>query len=154
LWRTLLGHDLIARVNARNLPIDDPLLWLLSDPRSPQATVKDALHVRLLDVPRALESRTYAEPVDVVLDLADPFAPWCAGRYRLTAGPDGVACAPTSDPADVTLGAAELGTVFLGGTTLATLADAGRVRESTPGAINAASRAFAEARQPWCPFVF
>ena len=112
------------------------------------------MHVRLLDVPRALEARTYAVPVDLVLDLADPFAPWCAGRYRLTAGPDGASCVPTSDPADVALGASELGTVYLGGTTLTALADAGRVREVTPGAITAASRAFIGTRQPWCPFVF
>src|SRR3954447_982771 len=125
LWRTLLGHDLIGRVSVRNLPVDDPLLWLLSDPRSPQATVKDGLHVRLVDVPRALESRTYAQPVDVVLDLADPFAPWCAGRYRLTAGPDGASCTPTSDSADLALRGAELGTADPVRATLPTLAGAG-----------------------------
>lgn len=154
LWSTLLGHDLIGKVSARNLPVDDPLMWLLGDPRSPKAWVKDALQVRIVDVPAALEARTYATPVDVVLELDDPFAPWCAGRYRLTAGADGASCSRTSDAADIALGAAELGAVYLGGTSLSVLADAGRVRELTEGAVNAASRAMLEARAPWCPFFF
>ena len=132
LWRTLLGHDLIDRVNVRNLPVDDPLFWLLSNPRSPQATLKDAMHVRLLDVPRALEARTYAVPVDVVLDLADPFAPWCAGRYRLTAGPDGASCVPTSDAAGPGAGRVGARHGLSGRDDLTALADAGRVASAPP----------------------
>jgi predicted acetyltransferase len=154
LWRTLLGHDLMAKVTIRNLPVDDPLMWLLGDPRSPRAWVKDGLHLRIVDVPAALEARTYAVPVDVVLDVDDGFAPWCSGKFRLTAGPDGASCSRTSDPADLSLGAAELGAVYLGGTSLSVLADAGRVRERTEGAVNATSRALLEARAPWCPLFF
>jgi predicted acetyltransferase len=154
LWRTLLGHDLIGTVTTRNLPLDDPLLWLLEDPRSAQPMVKDGLHVRIIDVPHALETRSYATPIDVVLDLDDPFAPWCTGRYHLSGGPDGATCTTTQDAADVALGAAELGAVYLGGTPLSVLADAGRVRELTPGAVASASRALLADRAPWCPFVF
>jgi predicted acetyltransferase len=154
LWRTLLGHDMVATVKVENLPVDDPLLWLLGDARSPKPTLQDGLHIRIVDVPRALEARTYATPVDVVFELADTFAPWCAGRYRLTAGPDGASCTPTQDPADLELGAAELGAVYLGGTRLSALSDAGLVRELTPGAVASTSRALVGVREPWCPFVF
>jgi predicted acetyltransferase len=154
LWQTLLGHDLVSKVSAWNVPVDDPVLWLLGDPRSPKPTLEDGLHLRIIDVPRALEARTYALPVDVVFELDDPFAPWCAGSYRLTAGPDGVSCASTGDPADLGLGAAELATTYLGGTALTVLADAGRVRERTPGAVAALSHALMSDRQPWCPFIF
>jgi predicted acetyltransferase len=154
MWSTLFGHDLIGAVTVRNLPLDDPLMWLLGDPRSAKAWVKDALHIRVLDVVAALEARTYATPIDVVLDLDDPFAPWCAGRYRLTGGPDGATCSRTNDAADIALGAAELGAVYLGGTSLSVLADAGRVRELTEGAVNASSRALLEARAPWCALFF
>jgi predicted acetyltransferase len=154
LWRTLLGHDLISMVDVWNLPVDDPLLWLLADPRSPRPTLQDGVHLRVIDVPRALEARTYATPLDVVIDVDDPFAPWCTGRYRLTGGPDGASCTPTRDSADIGLGAAELGAVYLGGIRLSVLADAGRVRELTPGAIESASRALVADREPWCPFIF
>jgi predicted acetyltransferase len=154
LWRTLIGHDLVSTVSAWNLPVDDPLLFLLGDPRSPKPVLKDGLHVRIVDVPRALEARAYAVPVDVVFDLVDPFAPWCTGRYRLSAGTEGASCAPTRAAPDLALGAAELSAVYLGGTRLSVLADAGRVRELTPGAVASTSRALTADRQPWCPFIF
>ena len=52
-------------------------------------------------------------------------------------------------PATDTLAAA-----FLGGPPLRALADAGRVQELTPGAVDAATTAFRSPREPWCPDVF
>ena len=43
---------------------------------------------------------------------------------------------------------------YLGGTTLRSLAAAGRVRELTPGAVARASAAFRGEVEPWCPEVF
>jgi hypothetical protein len=51
------------------------------------------------------------------------------------------------------LSARELGTVLLGGPTLATLAAAGRV-EHRPGAVRTLSRGFAGDVAPNCPDVF
>jgi hypothetical protein len=48
----------------------------------------------------------------------------------------------------------DLGAAYLGGTTLAELALAGRVAERRPGALTAASAAFAHFPAPWCPAVF
>ena len=58
------------------------------------------------------------------------------------------------DPADLILSTTELGAAYLGGTSLAALARAGRVTEHRTGALGAASRAMAGVVEPWCPFVF
>ncbi|WP_435838906.1 GNAT family N-acetyltransferase [Streptomyces abikoensis] len=42
----------------------------------------DQPHLRLVDVGDALAARTYAAPVDVVLDVTDAFCPWNTGRRR------------------------------------------------------------------------
>ena len=73
---------------------------------------------------------------------------WIAGRA------DGATCMPTTDAGDVRLGASELGAIYLGGTRLTELADAGRVEELTPGAARSTSLAFLADRAPWCPFIF
>ena len=52
------------------------------------------------------------------------------------------------------LEAAALGAVYLGGTTLADLAGAGRVEERTPGSLARASAAFRGDVAPWCPEIF
>jgi predicted acetyltransferase len=90
----------------------------------------------------------------VVLDVVDPFCPWNEGRWRLTGGPDGATCERTDASPDVTLGAAELGAAYLGGTRLAALAAARRVDEHTAGSLRLADQMLATARQPWCQTFF
>ncbi|RSS82042.1 GNAT family N-acetyltransferase [Streptomyces sp. WAC06614] len=155
LWRYVLGTDLVSTVRAAGRPVDDPLLRLVSDVRRIRPTLKDALHVRLVDLPGALRARAYGSAVDVVLEVSDAFCPWNEGRWRLTADGRGeVACAPSREPADVALSVRELGAAYLGGTTLASLAGAGAVTELRPGALTEVSRAFQADVAPWLPHGF
>ncbi|GAA3381313.1 MULTISPECIES: GNAT family N-acetyltransferase [Streptomyces] len=155
LWRYLFGIDLTWHVRAYRRPVDDALLHLVSDVRRCGIQQRDALHLRLVDLPAALEARGYGAAVDVVLEVEDAFCPWNAGRWRLTAGRDGaVRCAPSSDAADLALSVRELGAAYLGGVTLTSLAAAGRVRELRVGALREASRAFAADVAPWLPHNF
>jgi predicted acetyltransferase len=106
--------------------------------------------VRIVAVAAALSARSDAATADVVLEVADAFCPWNAGRYRLADG----ACEPTGDEPDLALDIATLGAAYLGGPTLRELAAAGRVRELRPGALDEASAAFRGAVAPWCAEMF
>ena len=150
LWAFLLDQDLTRTITWRSAPPDEPLGLMLANPRALRRTVRDALWVRLVDVAAALAARTYAIEPDVVLEVSDPFCPWNEGRYRLTGG----GCEPSDAPADLALDAATLGAAYLGGPTLRALAEAGRVREFQPGAVERASAAFRGAVEPWCPESF
>ncbi|MCB5179149.1 GNAT family N-acetyltransferase [Streptomyces antimicrobicus] len=155
LWRYVCGTDLVSSVQAYGRPVDDPLLHLVSDARRVRARAKDALHLRLVDLPAALRARAYDSPVDVVLDVSDPFCPWNEGRWRLAADGRGeVVCEPSREPADVALSVRELGAAYLGGTTLASLAGSGRVTELRAGALTEVSRAFRGELAPWLPHRF
>ncbi|WP_329385564.1 GNAT family N-acetyltransferase [Streptomyces sp. NBC_01351] len=155
LWRYLFGIDLTWTVRAHRRPVDDPVLHLLSDVRRSQARMRDSLHVRLVDLPAALEARTYGAPLDVVVEVEDAFCPWNAGRWRLAADAEGTAvCTRTEAPPELELSVRELGSAYLGGITLTSLAAAGRVRELRPGALSEASRAFAGDVSPWLPHGF
>jgi predicted acetyltransferase len=154
VYRYLFDLDLMGRTSLWNVPVDDPLLTWLQNSRRAKPTLGDGLYVRLVDLDRALERRSYAASVDLVLDVTDALCPWNAGRWRLTAGADGAACRRSDDPADLALDVSDLGAAYLGGTTLAELALAGRVAERRPGALTAASAAFAHFPAPWCPAVF
>ncbi|MEU9131019.1 GNAT family N-acetyltransferase [Kitasatospora sp. NPDC048540] len=156
LWSYLLELDLTERVVARNRPVDDPLLYLVSDPRRLEPQLEDSLFVRLVEVGAALGQRGYALPVDLVLAVTDDFCPWNAGSWRLRSeGPGkGADCARTDRPADLALDVRALGSAYLGGVTLAALAAAGRVTELREGALAEASRAFAGELAPWLPHGF
>ncbi len=156
LWGFLLDLDLTDTISAESLPVDDPLLHLVSDPRRLEAKLSDALFVRLVDVGDALSEREYAAPLDLVLEVADEFCPWNTGRWRLRSrGPGhGASCEPTEDPAELSLDVRELGSVYLGGSRLAALARAGLVAEPRSGALTEASRAFGWDVAPWLPHGF
>lgn len=154
IWTLLLEIDLVRQLRWNRAPADEPLRFLVDNPRAVQQSSVDSLWVRLVDVDRALAARTYATPVDVVLDVADPFCSWNAGRFRLSGGPTGAQCAATTAEADLSLGVAALGAAYLGGTTLGSLAAAGLATELRPGALAAAATAFSTLRAPSCPEIF
>jgi predicted acetyltransferase len=159
----LLSRDLTTKFRIRARPVDDPLLYQLADPRRARPQLKDALWVRIIDVPGALARRRYSSPADVVIEVRDDLLPSNAGRWRLTtaaAAPDGsgleASCVPAgaAADADVRLDVTALGAAYLGGTTLGALAAAGLVTEGRPGAVRELSTALSWEPAPWCPVNF
>jgi predicted acetyltransferase len=153
LTRYLLSLDLMRRVRWWNQPPDSALPNLLTDPRQARTTVTDALHLRVIDVDVALAGRRYLTPLDVVLELSDRELPDNAGRWRLRADPGNASCERTDAAPDISLDIEALGAAYLGGTSLTSLAAAGRVSGETE-AIRSASVGFGWDVQPWCINVF
>ncbi|SED00783.1 Predicted acetyltransferase [Streptomyces sp. 2131.1] len=154
LWHFLGSVDWISTIRTGNRPADDLLPLLLPDPRAARVvTQADFLWVRVLDVVRALETRTYAVPGSLVLEIRDD-AGLATGRFHLDASPDGATCASTTRSADLALDVRELGTLWLGDESVLRLAALGRVEELTQGAAATADAVFRAARRAWCPDVF
>lgn len=154
ILRYLLDQDLVARTKFWHLPVDDPLILWLQNPRRAMPRYGDTLHVRIIDLPSAITGRRYSAPVDVVLDVRDDRIPENSGHWAVHIDEDDVTCTRTDRAADVSVGIASLGSIFLGGVQLAELAAAGRVVEHTPGAVIATSNAFRHFPAPWCPAIF
>jgi predicted acetyltransferase len=154
LWGRLLDLDLQAKVEIRRRPLDDPLLQLLVDSRAVAPTVMDGLWLRVVDLSAALAARRYSAELDVVLEVTDSLLPDNAGRWRVTGGPDKAFCEGTDDEPDLALDIRELGTAYLGGTSLTALAGAGLVTERRPGVVEAVARAFAWPVAPYCGWGF
>lgn len=148
LWEYAFGVDLMASVLGGGRPVDDPLYWMLADPRRLRRRPSDSLWLRILDVPAALAGRRLRASGHLVLGVRDDFLPENGGAYELVGDPDGAGCRRSSREPDVTLGAADLAAVYLGGTSPSTLARAGRVRGSRE-AIRLADRMFAWDPRPW-----
>ncbi|WP_329288688.1 GNAT family N-acetyltransferase [Streptomyces sp. NBC_01455] len=154
LWHYLCSIDWITKVKTGWRAPDDLLPDFLPDPRAARITTQaDWLWVRILDVVRAMEARTYAGSGTLVLDVTDGDG-LSAGRYRLDAGPDGAVCAPTGQSADLTLDVRELSALWLGEASAVRLAALGRVREEREGAASVADALLRTSRRPWCPDIF
>jgi predicted acetyltransferase len=154
IWNFLLTLDLTRRLRYLFGPSDDPLMHLITEAQAAPVRLHEALWMRLVDLPRALRERTYGEPFEVIFEVEDTICPWNAGRWALRWDGATATCAETSLPPALQVGVADLGAVYLGGTTLAQLARAGRVRELRDGALAAVSRSFRSDVAPWCPEIF
>ena len=151
LWRYLCSIDWITTVKTGWRAPDDLLPHFLPDPRAARLTSQaDWMWVRILDVVRALQARTYGSAGTLVLDVVDG-----GGRYRVEADADGAgACAPTTDRADLALTLSDLATLWLGDESAVRLAALGRVREERAGAARMADALLRTSRRPWCPDLF
>ncbi|MER7727862.1 GNAT family N-acetyltransferase [Streptomyces sp. NPDC096323] len=154
LWHFLCSVDWIATIRTGHRAPDDLLPLLLPDPRAARVvTHADFLWVRVLDIARALEARTYAVPGSLVLDIHDATG-LTAGRFHLDASPAGATCAPTTRSADLAMDVRELSTLYLGDESPLRLAALGRIDELTPGAAARADGMLRAGRRAWCPDVF
>jgi predicted acetyltransferase len=148
LWEFVFGVDLVVKIIATNLPIDEPLRFMLADPRQLRTDfVYDSLWVLPLDVAGLLSARTYASAGTLGIEVVEPGGP--KGRFVLDGGPDGASCveAPDTTP-DLTCSRAGLGATLLGGNTWSTLLAAGELDEHVVGAAARADAMFATAPAP------
>jgi predicted acetyltransferase len=154
IWRYMFDIDLVRRVKSWNRPVDEPLFYLMEEPNRLRFRTANALRVRLVDVPAALEARGYAGPGRIVVDVEDTFCPWNEGRYALDVIEGAASCGRTDEEADIACSAADLGATYLGGATFRQLHRAGRIDERRPGGLERADILFASDPAPWCSVSF
>jgi predicted acetyltransferase len=156
LWRFLSSVDWVGTLRAPRRSPSDRLPWRLTNYRAASiAEQTDGMFVRLHDLPRALEARTYAGQGSVVLEIIDPERPDAPERVHLDAGPDGARCTRTDRSPDLTIHLAALSGAYLGGTRLSHIvAGFGGADEGTPGALDRVERLFRTADEPWCSTFF
>jgi predicted acetyltransferase len=154
LWRYCFDLDLMTNIEAPARPVDDPLLWMLADPRRLERSVRDAHWLRLVDVEVGLKTRSYSCEGRLVFEVRDSVCAWNEGRLEIEGGPVGAECRRTDANADVILSAGDLAAAYLGAASFRTLASAGRVEQVKPGALERADAMFATGVAPWSPWTF
>lgn len=140
IWSFVLHHDLVNRISVDLRPIDDPITWLVTDQRAITQRVHDHGWLRILDVPAALQARTYlGADLDVVVGVSDPLG-FAEGTWRVQITGGRAEVTATDAEAALTLDVSTLSAAYLGGVPLRQLAAAGRV-DGDDAAITALSAA-------------
>ncbi|MCK2036378.1 GNAT family N-acetyltransferase [Microbacterium sp. SSW1-49] len=142
LWRFALQHDLVDEVVADLRPLDDPLPWLVADPRGVKQEVHDHGWLRVLDVPAALSARRFSAPLDIVIGIDDPLG-YTEGQWRLQVDQEGVATVDRAEGAsvDARLGVAALSSLYAGGVRASSLRGAGLI-DADAATVEKLDRAF------------
>ncbi len=153
LWHYLANIDLFPRIRWWNMPVDDPLWWKLAEPRRLVRKRGDALWVRIMDLPAALEARSYETDGSIRIAVEDPFRADISGVYELAVS-DGVGkCVAVDGNADVSLGVDALGALYLGGSNAVSMAAAGKI-DGAADRVSLLHRLFLTDVAPWCEEVF
>ena len=143
LLRRLVDFDLTGTVSVGKVGVDDPLVLWAGGPRATSDVgTYDSLWVRLVDLPEALQDRSWSQPCDVVVEVDDTSAPWNHGGWRIHVDDTGQASVEKSDTdADVRVPVQALGAAYLGGGNLVAQHRAGLLAEQRPGAVAELSKA-------------
>jgi predicted acetyltransferase len=146
LWRLVAGIDLFPTAKWWNAPRDTVLPWIVEDPRRLERRVTETLWLRIDDVAATLAGRRYAD--DGALRFAANGATW-----ELTVDAGAARCARVDAAPELDFAGTTLGSVFLGGVSVAALAQAGKLT-GTSRAIARADRMFGWPVAAWIPEVF
>lgn len=142
LWRALVGLDLMEKVMVSTHP-GETLPYLLTNPRLARVTASvDDLWLRIMDIPTALEARSYRSDLTAVLEVADGFRS-DGGRFALQIRDGRARCTPTDAQADVSLDLDVLGSLYLGGHRAEGFCAANRLRSNDTDLIPRLGAAFA-----------
>ena len=127
LWSFLATADLVKTVTFNLAHPDDPLQWALVDLNRVTVTaLGEFLWIRVLDVERALAARPWTADGQVVLTVDDPQG-HASGCFAIETTDGRAQVTRTDRPAEVTLSAETLGSLYLGGPRVSVLHAAGRV---------------------------
>ncbi|HEX2858533.1 MAG TPA: GNAT family N-acetyltransferase [Propionibacteriaceae bacterium] len=150
LWRFLAAQPPAEVVRVGHVAPDDPLPWLLADRRAVRVVgEQDGLWLRVLDAEVCLRERLHdATGEPVTLTVEDELG-ICPGTYRIVPASGGARVERTTGPADATLDAGALASLFLGGYPAGPLERAGRIRCASPEVAGRLDRLFASTRAPY-----
>ncbi|HEY4608007.1 MAG TPA: GNAT family N-acetyltransferase [Ilumatobacteraceae bacterium] len=144
LWHTLLGVDLVGPITSRQIPIDDPLPYLLTNPRALRTTeLADGFWANVRDVGACFAARTYGTEDRIVVEVD-------GGRWAIDGGPDGASCVRVRSRPDLAMSTAAAGALLFGGTRATTLAAGRRVEVRNDDALRRADAFFLTSPAPHC----
>ncbi|MFG6444427.1 GNAT family N-acetyltransferase [Microbacterium sp. P06] len=151
LWRYLFELDLVGTLRASLRSVDEPLRWLVQNPRMIRTTeLREHLWARVLDAPAVLGARTYGGAGRLTLRVDDPLG-FADGVFTVETDAEGRAVVSKTEAPDGALLEVPvdlLAPLLFGGVSAATLVAAGRLRERAAGDAATADRLLRAAHPP------
>jgi predicted acetyltransferase len=148
LWHTLLGVDLVGPITSRQVPIDDPLPYLLTDQRALRTTdLNDGVWVNVRNVATSFAARTYTTTDRLVVEIDGT-------KWVIDGGPDGAVCRRVKTRADLVMDHASLGALLLGGVRPSALAAGRRLESRSDAVLRRADAFFVTSPAPHCQTLY
>ena len=151
LWRFILSHDLVEKVEMGPVAEDDPMPLLVENPSKLGRRVGEGLFLRVVDVERALAARPYRDAGRMVVEIpSDPDCPWNTGAFTVEADGDERRVTRGAAAPDLALPPRSLASLLAGHSSATPLARAGLLDARDDATLRRADRMFATGYRPFC----
>ncbi len=142
LWHTLLGVDLVGTITSRQIPLDDPLPYLLTNPRVVRTTgLDDGVWVHVRKVATCFAARTYRTTDRLVVEVDGE-------RFAIDGAPEGASVQRVRTRPDLVATADGIGALLLGGVSPTRLACGRRLTARNDDALRRAELFFPSSVAP------
>ncbi len=132
LWEFVGRLDLVSKIEATDQPLDGPLVFAATDPRSIRLdSVTDYLWARILDPVEVLQTRAYSAAargakMGLRFTVTDPQG-YADGTFELRVGANGASVSKSSGLSEIEMTVSALASLALGGESAHILAGAGLI---------------------------
>lgn len=144
LWQTLLSIDLVGEIRSRSIAIDDPLPFLLENPRAFRTCESnDGVWVNVRDIPVSFGARNYRTTDCIVVEVDGK-------RWAIDGGPDGGTCTAVRTRPDLVTSHAWFSSLLYGGMLPSALVAGRRMTARDEGVLARADVFFTTSLAPHC----
>ncbi len=150
LWEFFSNMDIIIEITRGQVPADDPLPYLLLEPRMLNRKANDGMYGRIVDVERALDKRGYDEEGKLIFKVTDNMCPWNEGTWKLEASPKGSTIKPSGETPQLEMPVSTLALLYFGQTSATEAALMGRIDVNDPGSLSIWDRVMSTRYKPAC----
>lgn len=155
VWNYFANMDLVGSIVWGRVPSDDPLPYLLLEPRMLRITFSDGLLGRIVDVERALPQRHYDEEGILTFELVDDdLCPWNNGRWKLETSKDKSLANRTTEEPQMVMPVSTLAMLLFGQLSASQAARMGRLDVHKEDALSLWDRVMSTQYRPACPDMF
>ena len=149
-----MSIDGVKKITSKSRPLDDPIPWILEEPRKLSRYVEDQLHLRIVDVPSALVARKYNVDGQITILVTDNILESNNAKFSLENSSNIAKCKKTNLPHDLKIDIRELGSIYLGETSWLNLCKSKLIEINSLEKLHLADQMFYSIPSPWCADYF
>jgi len=150
IWNYVARMDLVSNVVWERAPSDDPLPYLLLEPRMLNISSHDGILGRIVDVEHALSKRYYQEEGTLTFEIIDDLCPWNRGRWKLEASAAGSSINRTGEEPQLMMPISTLAMLVFGQISATEAARMERLDVLDDGALSSWDRVMHTTYRPFC----
>ena len=154
LWGHFASMDLAETIEWMDVPPDDPLPYLVSEPAALGVEIRDGFMARIVDVPGALARRQYGAEGRICFELEDPLCPWNRGIWQMEASGNGAVVSTSSRKPEIRMSVDTLAMLVFGHLAPSRAAKTGLLEVISPEVLPVWDQMMQMPFAPFCPDFF